>query len=216
LTADEPLIDQNVFPTALKGGALYGDKYWGDGGVSYIVYGGVDQQSQFQESTQVVQTERARVAGGKLTFHVPSRQFFSTFDVALHRLHRVALDGGPDETYGVELQLSKSHFEVLGEFAHSSQDLVNGVRGYMRQGYYIQPSWRIAPKLFAVVRLDRLDRDSRYADQSGLTRQSAGLTYRPTPAVSLKIEGDRYEPRGAHAPAYYGVTTSLVWSFKLP
>jgi hypothetical protein len=31
LTVDEPLIDQNIFPTALKGGALYGDKYWADG-----------------------------------------------------------------------------------------------------------------------------------------------------------------------------------------
>jgi hypothetical protein len=31
------LIDQNIFPTALKGGALYGDKYWGSGGVSYMV-----------------------------------------------------------------------------------------------------------------------------------------------------------------------------------
>jgi hypothetical protein len=34
LTVDEPLIDQNVFPTALKGAAIYGDLYWGDGGVS--------------------------------------------------------------------------------------------------------------------------------------------------------------------------------------
>src|ERR1700733_9794411 len=67
LTVDEPLIDQTVFPTALKGGAVYGDKYWGDGGMglSYIVYGGIDQQSQFQESTQVVQVERARAVGGK-------------------------------------------------------------------------------------------------------------------------------------------------------
>jgi hypothetical protein len=32
LTVDEPLIDQNVFPTALKGGEIYGDKYWGDAG----------------------------------------------------------------------------------------------------------------------------------------------------------------------------------------
>ena len=86
----------------------------------------------------------------------------------------------------------------------------------IRQGHYVQPSYRIIPKLFAVVRYDRLDRDSRYADQSSLARQSAGLTYRPIPAISLKIEGDRYEPQAARVPAYYGVTSALVWFFHLP
>jgi hypothetical protein len=107
LTVDEPLIDQNIFPTALKGGALYGDKYWADGGVSYIVYGGVDQQSQFLESSQVVGTERARATGGKVTLHMANRGFFTTFDIAVQRLHRVGNDDGkPDDIYGTELQLS--------------------------------------------------------------------------------------------------------------
>jgi hypothetical protein len=217
LTVAEPLIDQNIFPTALKGGALYGDKYWGDGGLSYIVYGGVDQQSQFQQSSQVVRTEQAKAAGAKITLHVPNRQFFTTFDVSVHRLHRVGTDDGkPDELYGTELQLSKSRFELLGEFDHASMDVVNGIRAFVRQGYYIQPSYRITAKLFAVVRLDRLDRDSRYTDQSRLARQSAGLTYRPVPAVSLKIEGDRYEPQGTRIAAYYGVTAAAVWFFQLP
>jgi hypothetical protein len=216
LTVDKPLIDQNIFPTALKGGALYGDKYWGEGGVSYIAYAGVDQLSEFQETAQVIRSERARVVGGKLTLHVPSRQFFKTLDVAFHRLHRVGQDGIHDETYGVELQLSKSRFEVLGEFAHASVDDANGVRSYIRQGYYIQPSYRITSRLFAVVRFDKLNRDSRYADQSRLATQSAGLVYRPVPMISLKIEGDRFEPQGARTPAYYGATTSLVWFFHLP
>src|SRR5580704_6343527 len=106
LTVDEPLIDQTVFPTALKGVSLYGDRYWGDGGVSYVVYGGVDQQPQFLENTEAVAIESARAVGGKLTLHVPSRHFFRTFDVAVQRLHRVGTDGRPDEIYGVELHLS--------------------------------------------------------------------------------------------------------------
>src|SRR5258706_12498845 len=89
LTVDEPSMDQNIFPTTLKGGALHGDRYWGDGGVSYMAYGGVDQQTEFLEASQTENVERARVAGGKLTFHVPSSQFFRTFDVAVHRLHLV-------------------------------------------------------------------------------------------------------------------------------
>jgi hypothetical protein len=216
LTVDEPSMDQNVFPTALKGGALHGDKYWGDGGVSYIAYGGVVQQTLFLEDTQSEIVQRERVAGGKLIFHVPSHQFFGTFDVAIHRLHQVGRDGLADETYGIELQLSKSRLEVLGEFGHASMDVVDGGRGYIRQGYYIQPSYRINPKLSAFVRYDRLNRDSRFADQNSLTRQMAGLRYRPIPAVSLKVEGNRYEPEGMRVPAYYGVTTSLVWFFNLP
>jgi hypothetical protein len=215
LTVDEPSIDQNIFPTALKGGALHGDKYWGDGGVSYIAYGGVVQQTEFLEDTQTEIVQRARVAGGKVIFHVPSRQFFRTFDVALHRLHQVDRGGITDETYGVELQLSKSRFEVLGEFAHTSVAVFNGSRSYIRQGYYIQPSYRINPKLSVVGRYDRLNRDSRFTDQNSLTRQLVGLRYRPIPAVSLKLEGNRYEPEGTRVPAYYGATASLVWFFHL-
>jgi hypothetical protein len=216
LTADDPLIDQIVFPAALKGAAVYGDRYWGDGGVSYVVYGGIDQQSEYQGSTDVVRIERAKVIGGKLTFHMPSAQFFRTFDIAFHRLHRVAPDGLPDELYAVELQLRKNRLEVLGEFEHASLDFVNGVRSYIRQGYYIQPSYRLNPRLFAVARYDQLDRDSLYADQSHLARQSLGLTYRPIPGVSLKVEADRFEPEGGRAPAYYGATAAAVWFFHLP
>ena len=67
-----------------------------------------------------------------------------------------------------------------------------------------------------MARYDRLDRDSRYVNQSSLGRQSAGLTYRPIPDISLKIEGDRYEPQGVRIPAYYGLTASAVWFFHLP
>jgi hypothetical protein len=216
LTVDEPSIDQNIFPTALEGGAIHGDKYWADGGVSYTVYGGVDQLSEFQENTQIVKTDRSRVIGGKLTFHVPSRQFFRTLDVSFHRLRRNGGDSSPDEMYALELQLSRDRFELLGEFDHAAMEMADGVRGYIRQGYYVQPSYRITPKLFAVLRYDRLDRDSRFADQSSLARQLAGVTYRPIPAVSLKVEINRYQPELARVPAYYGVTTSLVWFFNLP
>ena len=216
LTVDEPSVDENIFPTAMKGGALHGDKYWGDSGVSYIAYGGVDQLSEFQESARVVKTERSQVIAGKLTLHLPSRQFFRTFDVSVHRLHRTGGDSRPDDIYGTELQLSRSRFEVLGEFVHASMDISNGVRNYIRQGYYIQPSYRITPKLSAVVRFDRLNRDSRFADQSSLARQLAGFRYRPIPAISLKIEGNRYEPQSGRVAAYYGVTTSVVWFFHIP
>jgi hypothetical protein len=148
--------------------------------------------------------------------HLPSRQFFDTFDISYHRLYRSPSDDRPDEIYGGELLLQKKRLELLAEFAHASQDVVNGVRLYIRQGYYVQPSYRITRRWFGVFRYDRLDRDSRYASESSLARQSAGLTYRPIPSVSLKVEGDRYEPQAGRLPAYYGVTTSIVYFFHLP
>jgi hypothetical protein len=216
LTVDEPLIDQTVFPTAFKGGMVHGDRYFGEGGFSYIVYGGVDQQTEFQQSVLSTWIERARSVGGKLTLHLPTRQFFNTFDISYHRLYRSPSDGRPDEIYGGELYLQKNRVELLTEFAHASLDIVDGVRLSISQGYYVQPSYRITRRLFGVFRYDRLDLDSLYASESNLARQSAGLTYRPIPSVSLKLEADRYEPQAGRLPAYYGVTTGIVYFFHLP
>jgi hypothetical protein len=112
--------------------------------------------------------------------------------------------------------LQKNRVELLTEFAHASLDIVDGVRLSISQGYYVQPSYRITRRLFGVFRYDRLDLDSLYASESNLARQSAGLTYRPIPSVSLKLEADRYEPQAGRLPAYYGVTTGIVYFFHLP
>jgi hypothetical protein len=215
LTVDDPLIDENVFPTALKGGMIHGDRYFGEGGISYVLYGGIDQQTELQPGGAGSKTEGARVSGGKLVIHLPSKQFFDTFDVAVHVLRRYPSDQDRDDIYGGELIARKQRVEVLAELAHDSLDTVRGYRTYIRQGFYIQPSYRITRKLFAVARYDRLDRDSRFADESSQARQSAGLTFRPIPAVSLKLEGDRYQ-RQTGRPAYYGLTTGLVFFFHKP
>jgi len=215
LTVDDPLIDQNVFPTALKGGMVHGDRYFGDGGISYMVYGGLDQQTEFQAGRAGLKTEGARAVGGKLIVHLPNKQFFDTLDVAVHVLRRYPSVQDRDDIYGTELIARKWRVEVLAEFAHASLDIVRGSRTYIRQGFYIQPSYRITRKLFAVARYDRVDHDSRFADESSQTRQSAGLTFRPIPAVSVKLEADRYD-RQVGQPAYYGFTTGLVFFYHKP
>jgi hypothetical protein len=69
--------------------------------------------------------------------------------------------------------------------------------------------------LFAVTRYDRLNRDSRFANESSQAKQSAGLTFRPIPTLSLKLEADRYQPQTGQR-AYYGFTTGLVFFFHIP
>jgi len=132
-----------------------------------------------------------RAVGGRFTLHIPTRHFFNNFDVSFQRLHRPLNEEKWDKVTGVDVQLKKGQF--LGEFAYSAENVVRGSAEYFRQGYYVQPSYRITSRLVAVIRYERLNHDSRYADESGLTRQLAGLTYRPVPALSLKIEADRYD-----------------------
>jgi hypothetical protein len=215
LTVDDPLIDQTVFPTAFKGGMVHGDRYFRGGGISYMAYGGVDQQTEFQNGGATLATEGARALGGKVVVHMPSEQFFDTFDIAFHALRRYPKDGDRDSLYGTELVVRKQRVELLAEFAHDSLDIHQGSRLYIREGFYLQPSYRLTKRLFAVSRYDRLNRDSRFADESSQARQSAGLTFRPVPTLSLKLEADRYQTRtGQHA--YYGFTTGLVYFFHKP
>jgi hypothetical protein len=216
LTVDDPLVDQNVFATAFKGGMIHGDKYFGESGISYQFYGGVDQQTEFVGGTSTTAIERARTIGGKAVLHLPSRRFLQTFDVGVHRAHRGGPGEKPDEIYGLSALLVKDRWEFLGEFDHGSFDVTRGVRAYLRQGYYVQASYRLSRKLFAVSRYETLDRDSRYASQSRLARQLAGLTYRPFPNLSFKLEGDRIEPEAGTQPAYYGATFGVVYFFHRP
>lgn len=62
LTVDEPLIDQNVFPTAFKGIMLHGDKYFEDGGFSYQIYGGVSQELEIFDTDAIFSMDQLRLA----------------------------------------------------------------------------------------------------------------------------------------------------------
>jgi hypothetical protein len=216
LTVDEPLIDQNVFATAFKGARIHGDKYFEEGGLSYEFYGGAGQRSEFQNDTRISTIERSQILGAKAILHLPSRHFFDVFDLGFHRMHEHITVYDRNEIYGVEIRLDKDRLGFLGEFAHSSQEILDGRRAYIVQGFYLQPSYRMTRKLFAVARYDRLNRDSRFADENALARTSAGLTYRPASGVSLKLEVDRQQPQAGRLPAYYGITISMVYFFHLP
>jgi hypothetical protein len=216
LTVDEPLLDQNVFPTSLAGVEVHGDKYFERGGISYQLYGGSSQQEEFKHDAQALAIERDRALGGKLVVHVPTRHVLDTFDVGYHLLHLRGPDGGHDRIYGWEVNVEKQRAALLGEFAHATMGDPSGAREYFREGYYLQPSYRLTRQLFAVARYDSLNRDSRFADENAFARQSLGLTYRPTPDISLKVEADRYEPQRGRLPAYYGATMAIVYFFHRP
>jgi hypothetical protein len=218
LTVDEPLIDQAIFPTAFTGAMVHGDKYFDEGGVSYQFYGGSAQQANFEDATAGVAGDltRSRAVGGKMVWHLPSRHLFNTLDVGFHAHRALNSDTSRTQIYGTDLNVEIGPIQLLGAFEDASIGVSPTQAGYYRQGYYLQPSYRIAPPLFAVARLERLNRDSRDPEVNRMGKLSLGLTYRPVPAVSVKLEADRYEPARGRLSPYYGVGAALVYFFRVP
>jgi hypothetical protein len=216
LTVDEPLIDQAVFPTAFTGAMIHGDKYLDEGGISYQIYGGSAQQANFEDAVVAAELTRSRALGGKIVWHIPGRHLFQTLDVGFQAHRALNSDTSRTQLYGVELNVEKGPIQLLGEFADASIGASPSQAGYYRRGYYLQPSYRIAPPLFVVARYERLNRDSRDPDVNRMGKQSLGLTYRPIPAVSVKLEADRFEPQRGRVPPYYGVGAGLVYFFRIP
>lgn len=209
LTPDDPLIDQAIFPPAIIGGLVQGDKYWEGGGISYVVYGGRTQENDPDAATEAV--VRARALGGKLVWHVPAGQSFQTLDIGVHHLRERDDTGLREDATGLELLADKGRFSFRGEYAYGRARFP-GRQGYFRRGYYAQPSWAIRPRLHLVVRLDSLEQDSRF--HRVITRDSAGLTWRPVPALSAKVSLDRHQP-DTRGPAHYGFSAGLVYFFRL-
>jgi hypothetical protein len=216
LTVDEPLIDQAVFPTAFTGAMIHGDKYLDEGGISYQFYGGYAQQANFEDAVVAADLARSRAVGGKVVWHIPSRHLFNTLDVGFQAHRGLSSDTSRTQIYGALLNLEAGRLQVLGEFADASIGASPSHASYYRQGYYLQPSYRIAPPLFLVARSERLNRDSRDVDVSRMAKQSLGVTYRPIPALSLKVEAERVEPQRGRVSPYYGVGIGLVYFFRVP
>jgi hypothetical protein len=216
LTVDEPLIDQAVFPTAFTGAMIHGDKYLDEGGISYQVYGGYAQQANFEDAVVGSELTRSRAVGGKIVWHIPSRHLFKTLDAGVHVHRALNSDTSRTQLYGAELNVEKGPVQLLGEFAYASIGDSPSQADYFRRGYYLQPSYRIALPLFIVARYERLNRDSRDANVSRMAKQSLGVTYRPMPAFSVKLEADRFEPQRGVAPPYYGLGAALVYFFRIP
>ena len=154
--------------------------------------------------------------GAKVVWHIPSRHLFDTLDVGF-QVHR-ALNSDTSRThiYGAHVDVATGRLRMLGELGDAATEAAPGQASFYRQGYYLQPSYRIAPPLWVVARYERLNRDSRDPDVNRMARQSLGVTYRPISAVSFKIEADRFEPQRGRVPPYYGVSAGLVYFFRVP
>jgi len=234
LTVEEPLIDLRIFPSAFIGGMIHGSSYFETSGISYTLYSGggllggngFDSQSPLlpdagssSESgattteSSAPELKRSRAVGGTFVYHFPSHQFFQTLDFGVHRLQISYAEGNRQSLYGFESHVEKERLSFLGEYAHASAIAADGSRYYFREGYYLQPSLRITPKLFGVYRFDWINGDSRSETLSSVKRQTAGLTFRPITTVSLKLEYVRHRFGGSESRAHNGLSFGAVYYF---
>jgi hypothetical protein len=111
------------------------------------------------------------------------------------------------------LEVEKKRLSFLGEYAHATISAAEGSERLFRDGYYLQPSWRIRPKLFGVYRLDSFSEGNPINMASRVKRHTAGVTFRPVPTVSLKLEYVRHRFELFDSEAHNGVSFGAVYYF---
>jgi hypothetical protein len=227
LTVEDPLIDRRIFPTGLSGAMAHGSWYSGDGGISYSVFGGVvprraaiaeelhrDEVKVEEEKHEELEYEKGRPTsqGGTLLFHVPTGNRLRTADFGVQLMRQSYSDGKSQNIFGFESRLELGPASLLAEFAHGSLRREDGKRLYFKEGFYIQPSYRLHPKLFAVYRYDVLTADNRM-DEGAFRRQTFGITFRPIPNLSLKASYNRFAYGAGASRAYHGASAGVVYYF---
>jgi hypothetical protein len=196
MTVQAPLLYETVFPPNVAGIMIHGSKYFEDNGFTYSVYAG--QGREFLDSHH----NSRNAAGASFLAHLPSRRWLKTFDIGVHH-YRDRIDQGRRTIWGFESHIERDRFGLLSEFAHSR--IGSGSGRDLVQGYYLQPSVRMAGQLYGVYRYDRLHPGG---GETKVERHTFGVLYRPLPAVALKLEWNRY-PSEPASPARNGLAAGV-------
>lgn len=209
LTVENPLVHERIFPANVSGAMVLGTHYYESGGFDYSAYWG--KATGFEPSD--VPEIGNSAFGGTFLAHIPSRHWFDTLDGGI-QLYRDSPAGGMRKRiYGFQTQIEKDAFEFLGEFAHSSIGPTGGPRQLFREGYYLEPAWRLHPGWHAYYRYDWLKFDSRDAANPFNDEHTAGINYRPVAWVSLKLEGNWARPSGTLQPGRAGFGAGMAFFF---
>lgn len=209
LTVQNPLIDQAIFPGDIVGAMVHGSRYFADGGLDYTWYAGNGRGPNPGRTD----ADDHKATGGNFVVHVPTRHFFQTFDLGV-QWYSDKLSGEEREgIYGFESKIEKGPLGFLGEFAHANIGAAHRSRKLFREGYYLQPWWRVGRRTHLVYRYDLLNFDSRTVHSTDFHRHTVGVNFRPVPTVSLKLEFNRYRPEGGPG-GYRGVAAGLAFFFQ--
>lgn len=210
LSVQNPLIHEQIFPKSIVAAMAHGSHYFEKGGFDYSVYAGAG----FDFRDPQVQQDGRGAMGGTFLAHVPTGRIFDVFDAGVQYYRDKPAPGDRQQIYGFENRIEKGPFEFLGEMAHASIGPQNGTRRLFRQGYYLEPAWRLRKRYHAYYRYDWLKLDSRDITRPFTDEHTLGLNFRPVPTLSLKLEWNSARPVGSFGPFAQGFGTGIAFFFQ--
>jgi len=211
LTVEDPLLDSNVFPASFDGVAAHGSHFGDLASVSYSVYGGSGNRiSPVEEAGRF---RRTAAIGSVVSVGLAPRRAVESLELGYSRFAERYSATSNNHAQGVQMHGERGRLTWLAEFAHSRFREVGVSRPFTRQGYYAQPSFRIRSNLFGVYRYDNL-RMNLSDFQDHYRRHTAGVVYRPVPALSLKANYVRYSYRSDHLGGFTGINAAIVYFFR--
>jgi len=173
LTSERPIMVRKLFPTDGTGVLIHGDLYRGGFGLGYNTYvsnGNAANPSGADDNDN-------KATGARLTLHLADQfEPFDRLDLggSFHNERSPNTQGGMDVS-GADLQANAGRFELLAEYAHRHDNSA--------EGYYVQPSVRLAKRWYGVYRFDWMD-----TGQSSHHRHTLGSAWRPMPNLAFKAD----------------------------
>lgn len=211
LTVEDPLMYERIFPANIIGVMVQGSHYFERGGFDYSLYGG--KAANFEQPEDVPQNGYGAL-GGTFVVHVPARPFLDALDAGVH-LYRDQPSGGMRQRIlGFQNRIAKGRFEFLGEMARARVRSLGDGTQLFRQGYYLQPSWRLTNQLNLYYRYDWLKFDSTDLVHPLAQQNTAGVNFRPIPQVSLKFEWNQLLSPGLFSGSGQGLGAGLALFFQ--
>ncbi len=214
-----PLMVGNLFPKSIVAMQIAGD-WWtaNERGISYALYGGNGGDGDLRE----LDANEHKAIGGRLTLRLAGRnrpEWLETLDFSVSAYVGDDDDGRNQSIVGLDTQVRIGRVELLGELAHGNQP--SYLRRSLRRawhrdgeslGFYVQPSYRIAPQWHLFYRFDYLELDDRGVTPFDESRHTLGINFRPRPNISLKLELFHSEPEHKGSD-FNGVASSVVFNF---
>ena len=199
LSTRRPLMVREIYPESFTGLMAYGSRFRNELGADYSVYAGngVSGNSAKQDDNE------DKAAGARVSFHLPTKRSFDTFDVGLSGYTDKPVGARRTNTWGLDAQIRRGPFELLSEFATraAAED---------RTGFYLQPSYRLNDRWTAFYRYDLLD--VKGGDKA--REHTLGLNVRPlsdVPEIQLKLE--LFRSLHSQGEDYNGLASSFAVGF---
>lgn len=210
LTVQNPLIDKRIFPADIVGGMVGGSAYFDFGGLEYGAYLGNGRGSDPGKKD----VDDHKATGARFVYHAPSKGRMRALELGTHWYHDKVSATDREHIIGFESRFEAGRYSFLGEYARANIGAPGRPRTMFREGLYLQPSVRLGNRTYGFYRFDRLNFDNRVAHANDAVRHSLGTTFRPRPAVSLKLELYRTLPENRATSRTDGVAAGLAVFFK--